>query len=100
MQLSPIKPILDKVLKDLDLKRKQEQGKICESWEEGVGKKIAGHTSPHSLTGQGKLLVNVDSSPWVEELTRFHKEKIKKAVNKLLGQEAVKEIFFRVGKIR
>ncbi len=100
MQPSPIKPILDKVLKNLDLKRKHEQGKICEFWEEGVGKKIAGHTSPYSLAEQGKLLVNVDSSPWVEELTRFHKEKIKREINKLLGQEAVKEIVFRVGSIR
>lgn len=96
--MQAIKPILDKVLKDLDLKRKQEQGKICEFWEESVGKKIAGHASPHSLTSQGKLLVNVDSSPWVEELTRCHKEKIKRAINNLVGQEVIKEIFFRVGK--
>ena len=98
--MQAIKPILDRVLKNLDLKRKQEHGKICEFWEESVGKKIAGHTSPHSLTSQGKLLVNVDSSPWVEELTRVHKEKIKREINKLLGQEAVKEIFFRIGKVR
>lgn len=98
--MQAINPILDKVLKDLDLKRKQEQGKIYEFWEESVGKKIAEHASPYSLTSQGRLLVNVDSSPWVEELTRFHKEKIKRVINKLVGQEVVKEIFFRIGKIR
>ena len=98
MQPSPIKPILDKILKSLDLK-KQGQGKIFEFWEDSVGKKIAGHTSPCFLTRQGKLLINVDSSSWVDELTRFHKEKIKKSINKFLGQEAVKDIFFRVGKI-
>lgn len=98
MQPSPIKPILDKVLKDLDLKRKRERGKICEFWEECVGKKIAGHTFPYSLTEQGKLLVNVDSSPWVEELTRFHKKRIEKAINGFLGQEVVKDVFFRVGR--
>ncbi len=100
MQPAPIKLILDQVLKNLDLKGKQKQGKICESWEEGVGKKTASHTSPYSLTRQGKLLVNVDSSPWVEELTRFHKENMVKVINGLLGQEVVKEIFFRIGKIR
>jgi len=73
MQPLPIQSILAKVLKNLDLKRKQEQGKIHEFWEEGVGSKIAKHTSPHSLTSQGRLLVNVDSSPWVEELTRYKK---------------------------
>ena len=99
MQPLPIQSILDKVLKDLDLKRIQAQGRVCEFWEESVGSKIAKHTSPYSLTSQGRLLVNVDSSPWVEELTRFHKEKIKKAVNKIMGQEVVKEIFFRIGKI-
>ncbi len=98
MQPLPIQSILAKVLKDLDLKSKKEQGRICEFWEEGVGSKIAKHTFPHSLTSQGRLLVNVDSSPWVEELTRFHKEKIKKAMNELLGQEVIKEIFFRIGK--
>ncbi len=98
MQPSLIKPILDKVLKKLDLQRKQEQGKICEYWKESVGTKIAAHTFPRSLTSQGKLLINVDSSPWVEELTRFHKEKIKTAINNLLGQEVVKEVFFRIGK--
>ncbi len=100
MQPSPIKPILDKVLRDLDLKGKEERGKIYKFWEKGVGKKIAGHTVPHSLTKQGKLLVNVDSSPWVDELTRFHKEKIKKSINRVLGREVVKYIFFRVGKIK
>jgi predicted nucleic acid-binding Zn ribbon protein len=99
MQPLPLQSILDKVLTDLDLKGKQEKGKICEFWEAGVGSKIARHTSPHSLTSQGKLLINVDSSPWVEELTRFHKEKIKKAMNRLLGQEVIKDIFFRIGKI-
>jgi len=98
MQPLPIQSILTNVLNNLDLKRKQEQGKIREFWEKGVGSKIARHTSPHSLTSQGKLLVNVDSSPWVEELTRFHKEKLKKAMNRLLGQELIKEIFFRIGK--
>ena len=98
MEPSHIKPILDNVLKNLGLGKKREQGKILEFWEDSVGEKIAGHTSPQSLTSQGKLLVNVDSSPWVDQLTRFHKEEIKNALNKRLGQETIKEIFFRVGK--
>lgn len=99
MQPLPIKFIINQVVIGLNLQRKQEWGKIYEFWEECVGRKIAKHTFPYSLTERGKLLVNVDSSPWVEELTCFHKEKIKKAINGFLGQEAVKDIFFRVGKI-
>jgi len=100
MKPSPIKPVLEEVLRGLDLKRKQEEGEIFEFWKDNVGKKIARHTSPYSLTRQGKLLINVDSSSWIDELTRFHKEKIRKAINKFLGQETVKEIFFRVGRIK
>lgn len=99
MQPLPIKFILDKVLRDLNLKNRQEQGRICEFWGEVVGEKIAKHTFPYSLTEQGKLLVNVDSSPWVEELSRFHKEKIRKAANRILGRGVVKKVFFRVGKV-
>jgi len=99
MQYVHIKSIMNKVLEDLDLAQKREYGKICEFWEERVGKKIAGHSCPHSLTSRGKLLVNVDSSPWVEELTLFHKEKIKTALNELLGGKVIKEVFFRIGKV-
>jgi len=64
------------------------------NWEEIVGKNISSHAKP-AFFKYGKLFINVDSSSWLNEL-KFLKEKIKEKINKKLGTNKVKEIYFKI----
>ncbi|MCK4261854.1 DUF721 domain-containing protein [bacterium] len=97
--MEEIKTVLDKVLRNLDIERKKEEGEIWQNWREWIGEDVGRHTQPQSLN-YGKLVVNVDSSVWVEQLTKFRKEEILKELNRRLGKDLIKEIHFRVGEIK
>lgn len=98
--MEKIKGVLNKVWKGLDIEKKKEEGKIWQYWRNWIGEEVSKHSKPQFLTPQGKLVVNVDSSVWVDQLTRFRKEKILKNLNRHLGKDLIKEIYFRVGEIK
>ena len=98
--METIKGVLDKVWKSLDIERKKEEGNIWQYWRDWIGEEVSKHTQPQFLTPQGKLVVNVDSSVWVDELTKFRKKKILTNLNRHLGQGLIKEIYFRVGELK
>ncbi len=88
-----IKKVLARTLQGLGIEKKVKEGKVFEVWEEAVGKKVASHTRPQRIKG-GRLFVGVSDSAWLQELS-FLKENIIKKINKRLGEETVKEIFFK-----
>jgi hypothetical protein len=71
--------------------------RIWSLWPSAVGAQIAGNTRPTAYKGH-TLYVNVESSPWMQEL-RFLKSDIIYKVNETLGTDAVRTIKFRVGPI-
>ena len=88
-----IKKVLERALRNLGIEKKVKEGRVFEVWDKAVGKKIGAHAHPLKIK-RGKLFVKVTDSSWLQELS-FLKEKIIKKVNKGLGEEVVKEIFFR-----
>ncbi len=98
--MEKIEGVLNKVWKGLDIEKKKEEGKIWQYWRSWIGEEASKHTQPQFLTPQGKLVVNVDSSVWVDQLSRFGKEKILKNLNRYLGKDLIKEIYFRVGELK
>ena len=62
-------------------------------WESAVGKNVASHTRPKHFD-QGLLIVDVDSSAWINEL-KFMKKTIIANVNEKLGVKKVKDIVFK-----
>ncbi|GFO60898.1 hypothetical protein GMST_32230 [Geomonas silvestris] len=73
------------------------EGRIWLVWDQAVGERIASHAQP-SAYREGTLTVTVDSAPWMQQLTYLKKELIAK-VNDELGQEMVREIYMKAGRI-
>ncbi|MDK9717745.1 MAG: DUF721 domain-containing protein [Trichlorobacter sp.] len=71
---------------------------IWESWDQAVGAAIAGRARPLRLVG-GVLTVVVASGPWMQQLS-FMKTELRERINTLLGNERVKEIVLKSGRIQ
>jgi hypothetical protein len=70
---------------------------IWQSWEQAVGPVIAARTQPLRLVG-GVLTVTVSSGPWMQQLS-FMKAELRDRVNALIGEDRIKEIALRSGRI-
>jgi predicted nucleic acid-binding Zn ribbon protein len=64
-----------------------------ELWAETVGDRIAAHTRAASFR-DGTLIVEVDSTPWMNELT-YLERRIKSQLNQKLGDDVVRTIRLR-----
>ena len=80
-----------RTFKDLDLLR------VWDFWTQAVGEEVARHAQPAAFRG-GRLLVYVDSTVWAQEL-QFFKDEIIGRLNAKLGQSAVSEMRFQVGRV-
>ncbi len=74
-----------------------EMTRIFGLWEYAMGKRIAENTRPAAFKGN-LLLVNVVSSPWMQQL-QFLKNDIINNINTALGKELVREIRFKIGPV-
>lgn len=93
---APIGEVVEALLKKLGLERRFKESQISFQWRNWVGSSIAAHAKPYRVVNQ-KLVVYVDNSVWVSELTRHYKTWILKRIQTALGDGVVKEIIFKVG---
>src|SRR5215471_4006561 len=100
VRIPPPKPMRE-VLSQLLAKRGYAQvqtAATCEAaWREAVGQKLAGDTRPGNVR-RGVLEVLVRNSVVVQELG-FLKAKIVKTLSKLVPEQQIKDVRFRVGAI-
>lgn len=66
-------------------------------WDDVVGDKIARKARPRELQGK-TLIVNVESSAWVHELT-YLKSDIIRELNRRVGGGAIDKLVFLIGEI-
>ncbi len=66
-------------------------------WREIAGKKASSHTKPASLRKK-HLIINVDGSSWLYELT-LRKGELLSKLKKELGKDKIKELQFRIGEL-
>lgn len=93
---TPIKEIAKNIITDLSNQRLSKEEKIKKVWQKAVGKRFYPHTQPVSFRKK-RLVINVDSSGWLYELT-MRKKEITLKLNKMLKND-FKELQFRIGKI-
>ena len=86
---------MDGVLGDLGMEAAARSYRIGERWEEAVGADIARHCRPVALRG-GRLEARVDSSVWCQQL-QLQSPQILAMLKEVLGDEAPRELRFRVG---
>jgi predicted nucleic acid-binding Zn ribbon protein len=100
IRIPPPKPMRD-VLSQLLAKRGYAQiqtAATCEAaWREAIGEKLAGHTRPGNVR-RGVLEVLVRNSSVLQELS-FIKAKALKTLTKLIPEQQIKGVRFRVGPI-
>jgi predicted nucleic acid-binding Zn ribbon protein len=97
-EVMPIGDVLKTVLRRLGLGQRVRVARIVQDWERIVGSKIAKHCTPVSVRGK-ILVVNVDSSVWLAELTQFFKDKMLEQIRNETGGTGIKDIRFRIGDI-
>lgn len=89
--------LLRKVMKDLK-KRGLTREDLAEAWESAAGKRATKHTRASSIR-KGTLIVKVDSSPWLYELTLKKRLLLEKLAAKL-KDKAPKKLRLRIGDIK
>jgi len=90
--------VLKDVIKKLSSKRPGEE-EIGEIWARAVGNAAARHSRPVAFK-KSVLVVAVDGSGWLYEMTTAKREILKKLESDLKGKKKVKEIRFRIGSIK
>ena len=83
---------------DRAVERDPKSLKVWELWDRAVGEIIAENARPAAFKGK-ILLVHVNSSPWLHQLS-FLKKDILTRINRELGQDLVDEIKFKIGPLR
>ncbi len=92
---TPIKDVTSRVLGRLSGGRKKKEERIKKAWFKAAGERARGHTEPRSLR-KGRLVVNVDSSALLYELTVDKKtilDRLKKT------KTDIKELSYRIGSV-
>lgn len=69
-------------------------GRLGQAWEEVVGKDLARHTTPRSLS-DGRLVVAVTSPAWAAQV-RFLTEQIRLRAVAVLGEDVVQKVVITV----
>lgn len=94
----PLEGVLKNIISGVSGKAVATQENVRAAWESAVGKKAAKHSRPRSLAGS-RLIVNIDDSSWLYELTVRKKEILKK-LGETLKSSRIKDITLRIGDLR
>lgn len=96
-RLEKISSVLNKTLSSRGLRTRLHEYRIVGRWEKIVGRVIAHHAQPVSLRGKN-LVVAVDSSAWMQQLSMLKPELLAK-LDAGLGAGAVRTIVFKIGNV-
>lgn len=94
----PLEDLVKNIIKDMGGKARLGEEEILKAWEKSAGAKASKHSRPKSFKG-AVLVVNVDGSAWLYELTIGKKEILKRLEEHLKGKR-IREIRFRIGEIK
>lgn len=88
--------IVQGVLGRLRLDQRQAETEIVKVWNDLIDPTLTAHAQPAGIN-KGTLFVNVDSSPWLDEIVRYRRKEILQRLQTAFGHELVKRISFRIG---
>jgi len=96
-QAAKIGVLLDQLMQNLGLDDRLRQCRALVVWDTVVGPQIAAHTRPHKIR-EGVMEVCVDQPTWMQQL-HLMKPQILARLNAELGDDPLKDIYLRRGKI-
>jgi predicted nucleic acid-binding Zn ribbon protein len=91
----PISDVIKTVFTKIEGEKTLSKENVDASWKEAAGPVGFTHSTPVELK-KGLLLVRVDSSAWMQELS-LNKRKILKALQRVLGKDRITGINFKIG---
>lgn len=94
----PLERLFKKVIKNLGPAGRISEEEMIAAWEDAAGVRAAKHSRPVALR-KGELVVNVDGSSWLYELTTRKKEVLGRLAAKLENKK-LKNIRFRIGELK
>jgi hypothetical protein len=92
-----IDSVVKSIIGKLDKSSNPTSEDIDKIWKGIVGGKAFPHTKPASLRKK-RLVINVDTSGWLYELTLRKKEFLAELKNRL-GKDKIRELQFRIGEV-
>jgi len=92
-----LEKILEKFFREQGQEQRFKEIKVFQVWDQAVGEEISKNAIPISVN-QGRLLVAVRNSIWLNELG-FSRQKLKSKLNRALGKNIIKEISFRISEL-
>jgi predicted nucleic acid-binding Zn ribbon protein len=92
-----VKSVMKDALRRLKLDRRMEAYAAWGVWNKAVGDAVARQAQPAFVRG-GTLFVNCTAPAWLQQL-QFMKAQMLDELNRLLGNEAIKEIRFQIGQV-
>lgn len=94
----PLESLIKNIIGSFAGKEKLTEEEIRSAWGVVVGQKAARHSMPHSFVGS-RLIVHVDDSSWLYELTTQKKYILNHLSSELKGKR-LKDITFRIGDLK
>jgi predicted nucleic acid-binding Zn ribbon protein len=94
----PLEGLVKSIIGNFAGKEKLTEEEIRSAWGLVVGQKAAKHSRPRSFA-DSRLIVHVDDSSWLYELTTRKKYILNSLSSELKGKK-LKEITFRIGDLR
>jgi predicted nucleic acid-binding Zn ribbon protein len=92
---TPVGEIIPQLMKKLGVESEHWQEVLSGSWEKLAGKAVAKHTRPGRFE-KGTLVVFVDSSVWLNELSRYGKDDLLANLQKTFGADRIKAVRFQL----
>jgi hypothetical protein len=97
--VGPLTPVLNSLLQELKTGVKEKRSLLENRWAEIVGSAYSGRTKG-VLQREGTLCVWANDSVLAYELGRKYQGTILQRARRVLGEDEIKKIIFRVGEIR
>jgi len=94
----PLEDLVKSIIGGFAGKEKLTEEEILSKWSLVVGEKAAKHSRPRSFT-DSRLIVHVDDSSWLYELTTRKKYILNNLSTELKGKK-LKDITFRIGELK
>ncbi|MDP3790474.1 MAG: DUF721 domain-containing protein [Candidatus Omnitrophota bacterium] len=94
----PLEDVLKNIIGGISKKGGLTQEEVTAAWESAIGKGAARHSKVRLLK-DGRLVINMDDSSWLYELTVQKKEILKK-LEETLKSKKIKSITLRIGDIK
>ena len=95
---NPLEDLVKSIIGGFGGKGKLTEEEIRSAWETVAGEKAAKHSRPRSVQ-DSRLIVHVDDSSWLYELTT-RKKYIINSLSSVLKDARIKDITFRIGELK